>query len=339
MDDYNLLPHQKAILRALVEDYLSNEANSPEFIITGSAKGVSVVWLDNRGFEYSPQKSEGDFSQLANEGLLGMHQSSKGNPIYQITQTSIEAVGGTFPNDGLLLTPHEASPLTPEIPGDQGAAIEIRGSGADIIRGTSITLHTEHQKQEFNPQVAAAIIGATGTILAAIIGGYFLLKAANLPITPVVPPPPSQVELPTATTSLDPYVAPVVKDCDLAALNETTNIEYDPVGNVVATTDSEGNRTTYSYDEVGNLVSVTDPLGHTIQCFYDERGLLISFRDSKGAETFYTYDAAGHLIQVIDPQGFVFRYEYDQQGNIVVVVDPLGNEYHYDKDGNLIDVE
>ena len=149
----------------------------------------------------------------------------------------------------------------------------------------------------------------------------------------------------------------------------TLRFDYDAVGNLVATTDPNGNVTRFDYDSlnrptsvtdallkvtssvydaVGNLVSVTDALGRTTQYTYDRLNRRISTRqpdpDGSGpqaaAVTTYAYDELGNLVTTTDPLGHTWRREYDQLDRLVRAIDANGSatRYAYDGVGNLLSV-
>jgi RHS repeat-associated protein len=72
-----------------------------------------------------------------------------------------------------------------------------------------------------------------------------------------------------------------------------TTVEYDEVGQILATTDPLGARTTYLYDQLGRNVRVTAP---------------------DGGETRYVYDLDGDLLEHTDPNGATVREEFDYLG-------------------------
>ena len=51
-----------------------------------------------------------------------------------------------------------------------------------------------------------------------------------------------------------------------------TTTLYDNAGNVQATVDPLGNRTTYAYDSQNRQIAVTDALGHVSTTVYDTAG-------------------------------------------------------------------
>jgi RHS repeat-associated protein len=108
-------------------------------------------------------------------------------------------------------------------------------------------------------------------------------------------------------------------------------------GDVTATTDPDGNVTTYTYDAAGDQTSSTDPDGHTTSTSFNSLGQKISTTDPLGHMTSYTYDALGDTLTVTDPMGHVTTNTYDADQNLLSTTDPNGNttSYTYDADNEL----
>ena len=79
---------------------------------------------------------------------------------------------------------------------------------------------------------------------------------------------------------------------------EPTTWAYDPAGNLLSFTDSQGATTTYTYDDLQWLASRTDPLGRTETYDHDALGLLRSFTDATGQVTGFTWDPLARLARV-----------------------------------------
>jgi RHS repeat-associated core domain len=153
--------------------------------------------------------------------------------------------------------------------------------------------------------------------------------------------------------------------------------KYDPVNNLIARIDANGNRTNYSYfannwlktettdpgglnlnaattyDGVGNPKTVTNPRGNVITNTYDARNQLLLVVDSIGKIAEYQYDGIGNRIVERDgnqgdtdpftadtPPVPETRYAYDAVNRLISTIDPMGNSNSnaYDKNGNLIKV-
>ncbi|XVV02717.1 LamG-like jellyroll fold domain-containing protein [Actinosynnema sp. CA-248983] len=151
---------------------------------------------------------------------------------------------------------------------------------------------------------------------------------------------------PTSTT-LPPYTPPGAT----APITATTNATYDGAGRVTATTDALGNTTNFDYDQLGNRVRRTDPLlpGQTQRgvwaSAYDPLGELLSTTDPNGAQTFATYDMLGNKItstiveRVPAPtRNLTTQLRYDRLNNLASVTSPDGHKTQYvnDDKGNRV---
>jgi len=144
---------------------------------------------------------------------------------------------------------------------------------------------------------------------------------------------PVQIDYPTYTRKL--YYdrqQRVVQETDV--LNETAShtrsFVYDAAGNVISTTDKQGNTTAFEYDALNRLIMVTDPMGGIIERSYDDRGNLISIKDPNNGITFYEYDKNNRLVKVIRPMLEETIYEYDAVGNRTAVLDTKGQKIAYE---------
>ncbi len=134
-----------------------------------------------------------------------------------------------------------------------------------------------------------------------------------------------------------------------------TTFQYNDLGQKVASTDPQGNTTSYEYDALGRMTKITLPsvadeegrLVVSSQSFaYHNMGLEVVNTDEFGRvttrimnsrgqplkETFadnttksYRYDASGNLITEVATNGLVTNYRYDYQNRIIEVVQQLGS--------------
>ena len=184
----------------------------------------------------------------------------------------------------------------------------------------------------------------------------------------------------TTTFDLDPNTNLVNSVTD--PLNRTTRYYYDPLGNQtkvtmpdttsttvtydltyslpIASTDANGNITSYTYDVFGNLVQATDALGHATAFSYDGEGRLTSTTDALGntaslgyfgadltsatdalnRRTNVYHDSVGRITGVQDPMGRLSVTTYDILGRVSRTIDPSGaaTQYGYDANGNATSV-
>jgi RHS repeat-associated protein len=115
-------------------------------------------------------------------------------------------------------------------------------------------------------------------------------------------------------------------------------MQYDSIGNLLQSTDPNGNTTTYSYDLAKRVTSITDSLGNVTRFAYDSTGNRTNVVNAAGNVTSYGYDDYGKLISVTDPLGNTTTYTYDNEGNRLTTTDPEGNvtANAYDAAGRLI---
>jgi RHS repeat-associated protein len=125
--------------------------------------------------------------------------------------------------------------------------------------------------------------------------------------------------------------------------------QYDQNGNLVSTTDPNGNVTRLAYNIDGEPTQATDVLGETTTTTYDAVGNILSVTNALGATTFYLYDSMNRKVAKISPvplagQGQSVRvipvlglgqvicaggptttWQYDFNSNVTTATDPLGN--------------
>ncbi|MFC3908544.1 hypothetical protein ACFORL_05575 [Legionella dresdenensis] len=116
----------------------------------------------------------------------------------------------------------------------------------------------------------------------------------------------------------------------------------------------------YQYDAVGNLIATTDPQGNTAYCYYDPSGQLIAkiapLTQKGRAATTYQYDSLGQLVEThqwaqgaanADETGYTLKAasaadiithnRYDNSGQLIEKID--GNQhstwFSYDENGNV----
>ncbi|AYW77664.1 hypothetical protein EGX94_05860 [Propionibacterium acidifaciens] len=112
---------------------------------------------------------------------------------------------------------------------------------------------------------------------------------------------------------------------------------YDGHGDLVSSTDGDGNAARLERDGAGRVVAAVTPLGHRTVYRYDRAGRLVSRRDPDGAVWRFEHTAAGRLAGVVDPGGGRRRYGYGGHGERESYTDPLGGVVtsRWDDAGNL----
>ncbi|EID56308.1 polymorphic toxin type 43 domain-containing protein [Saccharomonospora xinjiangensis] len=144
---------------------------------------------------------------------------------------------------------------------------------------------------------------------------------------------------------------------------------YDPLGEVLSTSDPRGTQThatydklgrqitstvvetvpeptrilttRYTHDELGNVATVTSPAGRVVETTYDDLGNELTVTDGLGNTTTNAYDGAGRLVSSTDATGRGSEIDYDRAGRQLSVSDfgPDGTvertrEFAYDRAGN-----
>lgn len=128
-----------------------------------------------------------------------------------------------------------------------------------------------------------------------------------------------------------------------------TYYEYDIQGNLVKTTDNQGNITQIFYDSLGRKLKMIDPDMGTWSYEYDLLGNLIKQADAKGQILEFTYDILNRLIKKTSLRGseateaILAEYLYDDPlkpnciGRLSKVIDQSGStEFFYDTLGREI---
>jgi RHS repeat-associated protein len=121
------------------------------------------------------------------------------------------------------------------------------------------------------------------------------------------------------------------------ALNRTTSLTYDPLGNltIIIRLAGTSNAVTASltYEaKFSQITSVTDPLNHTSVFTYDAKGNPISASDSLGNTSTFAYNGEGQLVSASDPLGETTKFAYDA-GDLTNLRDPLGRSITFFTDG------
>ena len=114
-----------------------------------------------------------------------------------------------------------------------------------------------------------------------------------------------------------------------------STFSYDRWGNVLDTTDANGNATRYEYDSQNHLIEQVEATTMAVAAngnyamvtpaklwFYNTLGELLEISDEDGHNTFYTYDAVGHQLSMEDATGAMTYTGYDAYGRAVAKQTP-----------------
>jgi YD repeat-containing protein len=115
------------------------------------------------------------------------------------------------------------------------------------------------------------------------------------------------------------------------------HVRYDPVGNLVASTDAKGRSSQRFYDALNRLTKEIDPnLGETTYS-YDHRDNLLSATDANGNVHRFTYDKLNRKLTEKRPMGQTITYKYDSIGQLTERISPNGakRKFTYDADNRL----
>jgi RHS repeat-associated protein len=116
--------------------------------------------------------------------------------------------------------------------------------------------------------------------------------------------------------------------------------EFDEDGNIVASTDADGNVARVERDAAGLVTAAITPLGRRTTFVHDAQGRPLQRRDPSGAVWRYEYSPAGRLTGLVDPTGARDEIRYASHGEAEAVVDALGRvtTHSYDVFGNRVEV-
>ena len=112
-------------------------------------------------------------------------------------------------------------------------------------------------------------------------------------------------------------------------LTRYTDSAYDDNGNLISTTDRDGNVISYSYDSMNRVVSTTDANGAVTTVEYDGNGNVTKTIDPLNNITLYTYDSMNNNTTITNPNGGVITKAYDSLNRLSSETDAEGNTTAY----------
>ena len=112
----------------------------------------------------------------------------------------------------------------------------------------------------------------------------------------------------------------------------TTDLNFDPVGNLTSTTNARYATTQHSYDPLNRLDSSTDALLGITSFSYDDHDNLTEVIAANGATTTFAFDQLDNLLSETSPDRGALTYTYDDAGNRLTETDARGvtGTYAYD---------
>lgn len=123
------------------------------------------------------------------------------------------------------------------------------------------------------------------------------------------------------------------------------NFSYDGLDQMATLSDPRNLSTSYTTDGLGNQSSLTSPDTGTTNNTYDNAGNVLTSTDARGKVTSYTYDALNRLLSISFVTGTPITYEYDggsagaayAVGHLTKMSDESGQTaYAYDQMGHLL---
>ncbi len=139
-------------------------------------------------------------------------------------------------------------------------------------------------------------------------------------------------------TSNDPNYGRVIEiisdysTTDPCALNISTYLKNDKLGNIIEIEDPEGNITQFEYDDYNKLTKVTDALDNITKLTYNPNLLLTEIEREIGGSSdpnqivSYTYNILDKVRTITDPLGKVTTIGYDENYNKASLMDPEGQQ-------------
>ncbi|TVX92497.1 polymorphic toxin-type HINT domain-containing protein [Paenibacillus agilis] len=116
-----------------------------------------------------------------------------------------------------------------------------------------------------------------------------------------------------------------------------TSFQYDAARKLTAVTDASNQTTSYSYDLLGNLIETTYANQQKIKKEYDEFGRVVKKINGTGQEQRYYYDANGNLEKYIDRSGTETNNRYDVMNQLIQnTVGTENVQYSYDTEGRML---
>jgi len=125
------------------------------------------------------------------------------------------------------------------------------------------------------------------------------------------------------------------KTCIVDEGGHRTCQTVDGLGRLVLVEEENGAevyRTTYSYDPLNNLLQTTDNAGNVSTMSYDTLGRKVAMHDPDMGNWTYAYDANGNLTRQTDAKGQMINFAYDDLNRLILKDYPTGTDVVYTYD-------
>ncbi len=120
--------------------------------------------------------------------------------------------------------------------------------------------------------------------------------------------------------------------------NNSTDYEYDAIGNVEKITNADGKIATFTYNTKNNLLNsnqfraVTASITPTIYSYDNDGNRLIGIENPEHDTTGINYDLNHQVSSVEDGRGYLTQFTYDAYGNLQTITDAENNVSTYTND-------
>ncbi len=119
------------------------------------------------------------------------------------------------------------------------------------------------------------------------------------------------IELSTVTFSYDPRG--LIQRISGPLENQESSFDFDSRGNLVSSTNAEGESVRFQYDPGRRLTQIIDPGGDTTTFSYDGKDQVTVVNEPLSRSTTYGYDAVGNLVSLTDPNNIETTLIYPTQ--------------------------
>ncbi|NKB23591.1 MAG: hypothetical protein GKR87_04280 [Kiritimatiellae bacterium] len=111
-------------------------------------------------------------------------------------------------------------------------------------------------------------------------------------------------------------------------------------GNLLQSTDANGNSTTYIYDRNDHAMTITDAKGNMTSNTYNQAGQLVATKDRNQNSTTRTYTPTYKIGTITHPDGSVISNQYDSRDLLIAITDGQGNtaSNEYDEAQRLVKI-